>query len=77
MTISTIYDNFLSCIPVERENEQEQGEEGKDFEMTEIKETEDEIQSGEGINPMLILWSIFTRIVNIKFSNNIIVATFD
>ena len=43
------------CIPVERENEQEQGEESKGFEMTDIKETGDEIQSGEGINLMFIL----------------------
>ena len=42
-------------ISVERGNVQEQGEEGKCFEMTEIKDTEVEIQSGEGINPMLIL----------------------
>ena len=54
-TISPICDNFLSYIPVERENEQGQDEESKGFEMTEIKETEDEIQSGEGINQMLIL----------------------
>lgn len=44
----------FSCFHVEGENEQEQVEERKGYEMIEIKETEDEIQS-EGKNQMLIL----------------------
>lgn len=56
--MTVLYKIEVLWISVERGNEEEQTEEGNGFQMTEIKETEDEIHSGEGMNPTLIQFFI-------------------